>query len=139
MNASQLQWCIMFLTDFLKKLRICLWSLNIFTFLWVLAPSWQHFGCRSLCQPGPVKLYWLIIWAKIRKSYRGSDNKNLKQWKFWRFLIFKYVRFKIVSDRSRKWKTRYSAFNRKKNTSGKHLQTMLHLKMYLLPFIWLES
>ena len=61
MNAQRLQWCIMFLTDFWKKLRIYLWSSGILTFLWVLEPSWQHFGCRSLWQPSPVELYYRLI------------------------------------------------------------------------------
>ena len=139
MNAYRLQWCIMFLTDFWKKIRIYIWCLGIFTFLWVLAPSWQHFGCRSLCQPSPVELYYrLIDLNQDSKVIQGVKFK--KRWKFWRFLlIFTYIRFKIVSDRSRKWKTRHSAFNWKKITSARRLQTMLDLKMYPFPFIWLES
>ena len=110
----------MFLTYFWKKIRIYFSSLGIFFFLWVLAPSWQHFGCRYLCQPSPVELYYRLI--------------DLNQ-----YSKVIQIRFKIASDRSRKWKARHSAFNWKKITSAMRLQTMLHLKMYPLPYIWLES
>ena len=40
---------------------------------------------------------------------------------------------------TKKIKDKIFSFQLKKNTSGKRLQTMLHLKMYLLSLIWLES
>ena len=61
MSAYRLQQCTMFPTDFWKKLRIYLWSSGIFTFLWVLAPPWQHFGCRFLYQSSLVELHYRLI------------------------------------------------------------------------------
>ena len=39
----------------------------------------------------------------------------------------------------KKLKDKIFSFQLKKNTSAKRLQTMLDLKIYPLPFIWLES
>ena len=43
------------------------------------------------------------------------------------------------SVQTKKIKDKIFSFQLKKNTSGKRLQTMLHLKMYPLSLIWLES
>ena len=64
----------MFPRDFWEKLRIDLWHLGIFTFLWVLAPSWQHLGCRFLFQPSLFKLYyWLIDLNLDSKVIQGVN------------------------------------------------------------------
>ena len=71
---------------FEKKLRMYLWSLGIFTFLWVLAPSWQHLGCRFLCQPSLVELLSIDrseprfkshTGGKIRKTLKSNKNFNV--------------------------------------------------------------
>ena len=64
---------------FLKKNLEFIWSLGIFTFLRVLAPSWQHLGCLFLCQPGLVKLYYHLIdlnytGSKIWKTLKNNGN-----------------------------------------------------------------
>ena len=38
---------------FEKKLRIYLWNLGLFTFLWVVAPSWQDLCCRFFVSAEP--------------------------------------------------------------------------------------
>ena len=62
MNAQQLQWCIMFPTDFWKKLGFTseVWVFSLFCEFY-LAPSWQHFGSRCLCQLSLVELYYRLI------------------------------------------------------------------------------
>ena len=69
----------MFQTDFWKKPRICLWSLGIFTFLWVLAPSWQHLGCHFLCQLIPS---WNIL-STDRSELRFESHTGGKIRKSW--------------------------------------------------------
>ena len=83
----------MFLTDFWKKLRIYLWSLGIFTFLWVLAPSWQHLGCQFLHQLGLVELYyWLIDLNQDSKVIQGVKWEKL--YKTMKILMF-FVNFQL--------------------------------------------
>ena len=80
----------MFPTDFWKKLRIYLWSLGIFTFLWVLAPSWQHFGCRFLCR----SILWIDRSEPRFESHTGGKIRKTfkKRWRFSHFLlIFSFV------------------------------------------------
>ena len=74
---------MMFPTDFLKKLRIYLWSLGIFNLLWVLAPSWQHIGCQFVSAE-PSQTILLIdrseprfeshTGGKIRKTLKNNGN-----------------------------------------------------------------
>ena len=74
---------------FLKKN----WSLGIFTFLWVLAPSWQHLGCQFLHQLGLVKLYyWLIDLNQDSKVIQGVKWEKL--YKTMKILMF-FVNFQL--------------------------------------------
>ena len=74
---------------FLKKN----WSLGIFTFLWVLAPSWQHLGCQFLHQLGLVELYyWLIDLNQDSKVIQGVKWEKL--YKTMKILMF-FVNFQL--------------------------------------------
>ena len=107
----------MFLTDVWKKLRIYLWSLGIFTFLWVLAPSWQHFGCHSLCQPNPVELYYrLIDLNQDLKIIRGKITKTLKTMKILTvFVNFHLHQIQNCFGQIKKMKDEIFTFQLKKN------------------------
>ena len=71
-----------FQQNFEKKLRIYLWSLAIFTFLWVLAPSWQHL---VLAKPSQTILSidrseWRFeshTGDKIRKTLKNNENLDV--------------------------------------------------------------
>ena len=74
---------------FLKKN----WSLGIFTFLWVLAPSWQHLGCQFLHQLGLVELYyWLIDLNQDSKVIQGVKWEKL--YKTMKILMF-FLNFQL--------------------------------------------
>ena len=72
---------------FLKKNLEFIWSLGIFTFLRVLAPSWQHFGCHTLfvsAEPSQTILsidrseprFESHTGAKITKTLKNDENFN---------------------------------------------------------------
>ena len=103
---------------FEKKLNIYLWSLGIFTFLWVLAPSWQHFGCRFLCQQSLVELqYRLIDLNQDSKALQGVKKGKLKKTtEISTFLVnFRLIHIQNCSVQIKKIKMGYLAFNWKKN------------------------
>ena len=126
---------------FEKKLRIYLWSLGIFTFPWVLAPSWLHFGCRFLCQSSLVELYYRLIYLNQDSSHTGGKiTKTLKNnGNFNSFCWFRLNQIQNCSIQIKKMKDEIFSFQLKKITSAKRLKTMPDLKMYPLPLIWLES
>ena len=67
--------------------------MGIFTFLCVLALSWQHFGCCSLCQPSPAELYyWLIDLNQDSKVIQGVKWEKL--YKTMKILMF-FVNFQL--------------------------------------------
>ena len=78
-----------------KKNRIYLWGSGILYLLWVLAPSWQHFVSRSLCQLSPIELCnWLIDLNQDSKVIQGL-NKIMKSLKTMEILMF-FVNFYLI-------------------------------------------
>ena len=55
------------------------------------------------------------------------------------FINFQLNQIQNCYVQTKKIKDKIFSFQLKKNTSGKRLQTMLHLKMYPVSLIWLES
>ena len=103
---------------FEKKLNIYLWSLGIFTFLWVLAPSWEHLGCRFLCQQSLVELqYRLIDLNQDSKVIQGVKKGKLKKTTeistF--FVNFRLINIQNCSFQIKKMKDGIFSFQMKKN------------------------
>ena len=73
-----------------------------FTCLWHI--------CFRFCKK-PMRPYFFLYYHLTGGKMTGGRNSG-KQSQFWCFLlIFSQIRFKIVPSTSRKWKTRYLAFN----------------------------
>ena len=113
---------------FEKKLNIYLWSLGIFTFLWVLfcgffsvAPSWQHFGCRFLCQQSLVELqYRLIDLNQDSKVIQGVKKGKLKKTtEISTFLVnFRLIHIQNCSVQIKKMKDGIFSFQLKKKITS---------------------
>ena len=103
---------------FEKKLNIYLWSLGIFTLLWVLAPSWQHFGCRFFCQQSLVELHYRLIDlnqdSKVIKGVKKGKLKKTTEISTF-FVNFRLIHIQNCSVQIKKIKMGYLAFNWKKN------------------------
>ena len=134
-----MQLCIMFLTDIWKKLRIYLWNSSIYTFLWVLAPSWQHVSCCSLCHPSPVELVLIDRSEPRFKSHTGATiTKTLKNnGDFNGFYKFSPISdSKLFRPDQENERRDIQLSTKRKKTSAKHLQTMLDLKC--TPSLWFD-
>ena len=132
----------MFLTDIWKKLRIYLWNSSIYTFLWVLAPSWQHFSCCSLCHPSPVELVLIDRSEPRFESHTGATiTKTLKNnGDFNGFYKFSPISdSKLFRPDQENERRDIQLSTKKKKNFCQTFTDDATLKMYPLPLIWLES
>ena len=101
-----------------KKRRICLWILGIFTFQWVLAPSWQNLGCRCFVSAETSRTILSVDRSEPRFESRtgGKIRENLETMKIATFFVnFWLNQIQDCSVQILKMKDRIFSFQLKKN------------------------